>query len=128
MSASRGETRTHARFAAAALFTLLALGATGCTEPPVPVPSDDDATDIGAVVQVLDNRYDPIEVEIQVGQAVRWEFAARDKHDVVANDRSFVSELVSGGVTYTHIFDEPGDYSYLCSIHPEMVGLVTVTE
>ena len=128
MSASRGEARSRARFVAAALFTLLTLAATGCTEPPVPVPSDDDATDIGAVVQVLDNRYDPIEVEITVGQAVRWEFVARDKHDVVANDRSFVSELVSGGVTYTHIFDEPGDYSYLCSIHPEMVGLVTVTE
>jgi plastocyanin len=59
---------------------------------------------------------------------VRWEFVARDKHDVVSNDRSFVSELVYGGTTYTHIFDEAGDYSYLCSIHPEMVGLVTVTE
>jgi plastocyanin len=126
MFASRAKWVSRAAVALAA--TSLTLLATGCTEPAVPVPSDDDATDIGAVVQVLDNRYDPIEVEINVGQAVRWEFVARDKHDVVSNDRSFVSELVYGGTTYTHIFDEAGDYSYLCSIHPEMVGLVTVTE
>jgi len=128
MFGSRSATRTSIRLAGVAAATLLTLVATGCTEPPVPVPSDDNATDIGGVVQVLDNRYDPIEVEIKVGQAVRWEFVARDKHDVVANDRSFVSELVSGGTTYTHIFDEPGDFTYLCSIHPEMVGVVTVTE
>lgn len=104
----------------------LALTATGCTAPAEPVPSDDDATDIGAVVQVLDNKYEPAEVTIAPGQAVRWEFVARDKHDLISGDRSFVTELVPGGSTYTHIFDETGKYSYTCSIHPEMVGLVVV--
>ena len=105
---------------------LLTVGATGCSEPAKIVPSDDDAKDIGAVVQVLDNKYEPATVEIKVGQAVRWEFVARDKHDVISSDRSFVSELVPGGTTYTHIFTEAGDYSYTCSIHPEMVGVVSV--
>lgn len=104
----------------------LTLVATGCSEPAKIVPSDDAATDIGAVVQVLDNEYEPAQVEIKVGQAVRWEFVARDKHDVISTDRSFVSELVPGGTTYTHIFTEPGDYSYTCSIHPEMLGVVKV--
>ena len=112
----------------AAMVAALALTvlSAGCSEPAKIVPSDDDAKDIGAVVQVLDNKYEPAKVEIAVGQAVRWEFVARDKHDVVSTDRSFVSELTPGGTTYTHIFDEPGEYSYTCSIHPEMVGVVTV--
>ena len=113
-----------ALLAAAAGLSLLALA--GCSAEAEPVPSDDNAKDIGAVVQVLDNKYEPAKVEIEVGQAVRWEFVARDKHDVVSTDRSFVSELTPGGTTYTHIFDEPGEYSYTCSIHPEMVGVVTV--
>jgi len=121
-------TRSVARLALLLASASLAVTASGCSQPIVPVPSDDDATDIGAVVQVLDNRYDPIQVEIKVGQAVRWEFVARDKHDVVSNDRSFVSELVYGGTTYTHIFRTAGEYTYLCSIHPEMVGQVVVTE
>ena len=114
------------RLALAAATLTIALTAAGCSEPAKIVPSDDTATDIGAVVQVLDNKYVPAEVTISPGQAVRWEFVARDKHDVVSSDRSFVSKLVPGGNTYTHIFDEAGDYSYTCSIHPEMVGVVTV--
>lgn len=114
------------RVALAGAALTIALTAAGCSEPAKIVPSDDNATDIGAVVQVLDNKYVPAEVTISPGQAVRWEFVARDKHDVVSSDRSFVSKLVPGGNTYTHIFDEAGDYSYTCSIHPEMVGVVTV--
>lgn len=117
-----------ARFGLAATALVLALTATGCTTPAELVPSDDIAKDIGAVVQVLNNKYEPAEVTIKAGQAVRWEFVDRDKHDVVSSDRSFVSELLPAGNTYTHIFDTAGDYSYTCSIHPEMVGLVVVSE
>lgn len=93
---------------------------------PVPVPSDDDATDIGAVVRIGDNWYEPAHVTIAPGQAVRWEWTGREQHDVIAGDRSFVSELQREG-SYTHVFDEGGEYHYLCSIHPEMRGLVAVS-
>lgn len=92
---------------------------------PTPVPSDDDAEDVAVTVQVSDNKYEPAEVTVRPGQAVRWEFLGPAKHDVVADDRSFVSELVREG-SYTHIFDAAGEFPYLCSIHPEMRGLVTV--
>ena len=91
----------------------------------VPVPSDEDATDVAVTVQVTDNRFEPAEVTIKPGQAVRWEFLGTAKHDVVSDDRSFVSELKRDG-SYTHIFDEAGEFPYLCSIHAEMRGVVTV--
>lgn len=91
----------------------------------VPVPSDDDAKDVAVTVQVSDNRFEPAEVSIQPGQAVRWEFLGTAKHDVVSADRSFVSELTREG-SYTHVFGEAGEFPYLCSIHSEMRGVVTV--
>ncbi|MGO1538709.1 MAG: cupredoxin domain-containing protein [Leucobacter sp.] len=105
----------------------LVLGLAGCSPAkPDTVPSADDAS---AAVTVLayDNAYEPAEVEIQVGEAVKWEFTGNMKHDVVAEDGSFVSELVDEG-TYTVVFDEPGEYAYDCSVHPEMRGVVRVVE
>lgn len=108
--------------AAGAVTVSLAACATGTPEP---TPSDDDATDIGATVMIGDNFYEPAEVRIAPGQAVRWEWVGRELHDVVANDASFVSELVREG-TFTHTFNETGEFGYLCSTHPEMRGIVTV--
>lgn len=114
---------------------LKAIGATGllasasllvaCEGAPVPVPSDDDAKDIAVTVYVGDNFYEPNEVTVAPGQAVRWEWVGKERHDVVSKDRSFVTELQREGA-YVHIFSDAGDYPYLCSIHPEMRGTVTV--
>lgn len=98
---------------------------TGCQGAPTVVPSDDHADDVGAVVQVGDNFYEPQHVTIREGQAVRWEWVGRERHDVVSNDRSFVSELMTDG-HYVHVFSDAGAFSYYCSVHPEMRGLVTV--
>lgn len=116
---------TLAALAAAALMVGFAFALTGCAAgKPVVVPSD-DTTQPAVTVTVIDNRFEPAAVEIEAGQAVRWVFAGRDRHDVVADDGSFVSELVTEG-EYTHVFDEAGEFGYDCSIHPEMRGTVTV--
>ena len=91
---------------------------------PEPVPSDDDVKAY-ATITVVDNRFEPAEVEIAPQQAVRWVFVGPTEHDVVAEDRSFVSELLVEG-SYTHQFSEEGEYPYICSIHPEMRGVVRV--
>ncbi|WP_053385493.1 cupredoxin domain-containing protein [Leucobacter celer] len=97
----------------------------GCAPgKPEVVPSDDDVK-AAVTVRAFDNAYDPPEVEVAPGQAVRWVFEGPAEHDVVADDGSFVSELVTSG-SYTHLFTEEGDYPYLCSIHPEMKGVVRV--
>lgn len=99
----------------------------GCTvAKPEVVPSDDDVN-AQVVVRVSDNVYEPSEVNIAPGQAVRWEFVGPGEHDVVAEDGSFVSELITNG-TYTHVFESAGEFAYDCSIHPEMTGVVTVAE
>ncbi|MBO1900686.1 cupredoxin domain-containing protein [Leucobacter weissii] len=105
----------------------LLAGATGCAPAkPDPVPSDTGADPV-VTIQVIDNRFEPSTVEIEAGQAVRWVFGGQADHDVVAEDGSFVSELMRSG-EYVHVFDDPGEWAYDCSIHPEMTGTVVVSE
>lgn len=108
----------------AAVTLVSALSACSPTGKPEIVPS---ATGVEPAVTIyaIDNRYEPQEVEIEAGQAVRWVFQGAMQHDVVASDGSFVSELQSAG-EYVHVFEQPGEWDYDCSIHPEMVGTVIV--
>ena len=108
------------------LVGVLVVSLTGCTAPRKPelVPSAQGVTPV-VTVYVYDNAYEPMQVEIEVGQAVRWEFVGPGEHDVVAANGSFVSELLKVG-DYVHVFNEPGEFAYDCSIHPEMRGMVTV--
>lgn len=100
----------------------------GCARPgkPEPVPSD-DSIKAAVTVRAVDNSFEPQEIEIAPGQAVRWVFEGTMEHDVVAEDGSFVSELMRTG-SYTHMFDEVGEFAYDCSIHPEMTGVIRVKQ
>lgn len=112
-------------FAVAAAAVLAgALAACGGQGKPQTVPSDAGASPV-VTVHVIDNRYEPAQVEIGPGEAVRWVFEGTMEHDVVAEDASFVSDLMMQG-EYVHVFDAAGEYPYDCSVHPEMTGVVTV--
>lgn len=104
----------HAFGAAATIGLLGGLAACTASKPEV-TPSADDA-DPAVTVRAYDNAYDMAEVDVSEGEAVRWVFEGQSEHDVVADDASFVSELMRQG-SFTHIFDEPGSYEYDCSIH-----------
>ena len=101
----------------------LVTACSGQAKPDV-VPSA-EGVDAAVVVAVIDNRYEPALVEIEVGDAVRWEFRGSMEHDVVGADGSFVSDLTTKG-SYTYVFDTAGEFAYDCSVHPEMTGLVRV--
>ena len=123
---ARPSRRSLARGIAASLAVVALIAVTACSAPvkPEAVPSD-EGVDAAVVVMVIDNRYDPSDVEIGVGGAVRWEFQGSMEHDVVAEDGSFVSELTRTG-SYTRVFEIQGEFAYDCSIHPEMTGIVRV--
>lgn len=124
---SRGSTGPRVlRSVAAAAAAVLLLAVTACSASGKPeAVSSSAGVEAAVTVMVIDNRFEPAEVEIEAGEAVRWVFDASMEHDVVAEDASFVSELMSQG-EYVHVFDTPGEFAYDCSIHPEMTGRVIV--
>ncbi|MBA2281378.1 MAG: cupredoxin domain-containing protein [Acidimicrobiia bacterium] len=66
---------------------------------------------------------------IRVGETVTWTNEDAFVHTVVAPGDSPVGasdDLAQGG-TYAVTFDAAGTYEYVCGIHPNMRGTVTVT-
>jgi len=92
------------------------------------------AAPTGVVVPVvaLDNSFRPQALEVHVGDTVSWENRGNNDHNVLSVEGEWgveVTEFAPGAV-YTHVFTEPGEYAYYCSIHGSeqagMVGTITV--
>lgn len=79
----------------------------------------------GTEVAVVDNDFEPAALEVPVGETVTWTWKGDARHDVVGDD--FESDLQQSG-TFTHSFDEAGEYDYRCTIHGGMRGTVVVDE
>jgi plastocyanin len=81
-------------------------------------------------VLIEDFSFGPPHIQVSAGDTVTWTQGADDApHTATADDESFDSDNLSDeGDTFEFTFDEAGEFSYFCSIHPEMLGLVTVVE
>lgn len=95
------------------------------------------------VVTMTENGYVPAVIEVRPGQAVTWRNTNGSIHTVVDNlvgalnpsdvalpagAQAFASPFLITGAVYTHVFNEPGVYRYVCTQHERngMVGMVIV--
>ncbi|HEX9776310.1 MAG TPA: right-handed parallel beta-helix repeat-containing protein [Actinomycetota bacterium] len=76
-------------------------------------------------VQVRNNLYAPQQVEVAVGDTVRWT-AIDGGHTVTASDASFDSGLLTQSQTFEQTFTEDATLTYYCSVHAGMIGAVVV--
>jgi len=106
-----------AALGAALLFALVACGGNGARDAS-PVAT-------GAVV-MKDNQFQPSHIEVPARTTVTWTNASEAQHDVKFDDGPQSAVLVFGA-TYQRVFDTAGVFDYVCTIHPGMVGRVTVT-
>ncbi len=88
--------------------------------PPAPPPAGD------LVVDVVNRLFVPADVTVALGSTVTWDNIDDRAHTVTATDGSFDSGIFDVGASYSRAFDAAGVYAYLCTLHPEMVGTVTV--
>lgn len=65
-------------------------------------------------------------LQVTVGTTVEWKNNDPLPHTVTAVDKSFNSGLINPGKSYSHTFTKPGTYSYFCTPHPFMKGVVVV--
>ena len=77
-------------------------------------------------VKMVNFTYSPDPLTVPVGTTVRWVNYDDDQHNVVSDDKSFKSKLLDKNQDYSYTFAKKGTYRYICSIHPKMVGKVTV--
>jgi plastocyanin len=82
----------------------------------------------GAAVSIVDFAFDPAAVEIPVGATVTWTNTGAAPHTATASDGTFDSGQLAPGATFSHTFTAAGTFPYVCQIHPQMTGTVTVVE
>jgi len=97
---------------------------TSSAATPAPEPTE-TAPDVVAV-QVVDFAFDPPTITIPVGTTVEWTNVGPTQHNVVSKDRIWESPILEAGGTFRFTFEEPGTYAYWCTLHPTMLGSVTV--
>lgn len=101
---------------------LLAAGATACSSESAGASAGDVAV-AGTAVEVRDNDYTPSKLQVQTGQVVTWTWTGRNPHDVSFGD---IASAVQKSGTFTRTFDEAGEFSYKCRVHPGMRGTIVV--
>lgn len=68
--------------------------------------------------------FKPATTTISAGDTIRWTNLDSANHDVKGND--FNSGVMTPNAIYEFTFTQQGTYSYMCTIHPSMQGIIIV--
>lgn len=93
----------------------------GATAPPAVTPPPGNAS-----VTMAGRVFRPAAISIVAGGRVSWLNDDDRDHTVSARDGSYDSGIMRAGASYARTFAVPGTYAYLCLIHPDMTGTVSV--
>ncbi len=95
-----------------------------------PAPPGAGATSEDTVQVVMKNILNmPKEVTVELGQTVRWRNTDGFPHTATATKGAdFDSGNIESGNTYDYKPTRAGTIDYVCSIHPNQTGTITVAE
>ena len=81
-----------------------------------------------AEIDIKNFAFVPATLTVAAGTAVTWVNQDEEPHNIVdlAKPHVFRSQGIDGGDKYTFVFDKPGTYEYVCSVHPHMHGTIVV--
>lgn len=82
------------------------------------------------VVDIKLFKYGPAELVVPAGTTVSWRNKDAIEHSVTPDepDADFGSALFQQDEGYRHHFERPGTYTYHCSRHPSMTGVIRVRD
>jgi plastocyanin len=86
-----------------------------------PANADDHQANITA------SGFVPLKLTIQNGDRIVWKNNDTKAHQIVSDDGSFKSAVLTPGQSFAHIFVNPGTYSYHDGTKPTEKGTVDVT-
>lgn len=93
-----------------------------------PVTGSPQNVEATVTVRVEDDAFSPAELTITAGDTVAWHFDGDIPHGIQGiGDRAMGlnSPLFEVG-DWSYTFTSPGEYRYLCPIHPDMRGTIIV--
>jgi amicyanin len=93
---------------------------------PKPVALGASGAAVAAEVNMTAIKFAGDAVTISAGQAVRWTNHDPLEHTVTFDGAEPGSPPIPPNGSYVHRFDKPGTYTYHCTPHPFMKGVVVV--
>ncbi|HEX2166386.1 MAG TPA: cupredoxin family copper-binding protein [Longimicrobiales bacterium] len=78
------------------------------------------------VVEIRNFGFEPGTLHVAVGDTVVWTNRDVVPHTATARDDAWDSGALATGATWTYVADAVGEGSYICTIHPSMVGWIEV--
>lgn len=97
-------------------------------------PASSAATSTGpaapaaVTVNVADMKFSPADITVKAGDTVTWKFDDKAPHAVqgIGDVALGINSPIIRKGEWSHNFTTPGTYRYLCPLHPDMKGTVTV--
>jgi plastocyanin len=86
----------------------------------------DAAANEAPSIQISQFAFAPKEITVAPGTRITWTNHDETPHTVIASDGSFVSKALDTDDRFELTFTSEGDFSYFCSLHPFMTGIVHV--
>lgn len=90
------------------------------------VPAASDTAVSVSEITIASLAFDPSQVAVAPGTTVTWTNEDTVPHTVSAVDGAFDSGILDPGATFSFAFDQPGNFTYQCLVHPSMTGSVQV--
>jgi plastocyanin len=90
-------------------------------------PNKADAQTTQAVT-IADFAFSPASLTINVGDTVTWTNQDSATHTATATGGAFDTGDIVQGASASFTFDTAGTFDYICSIHPQMTGVIIVQE
>ena len=91
-------------------------------------PASSGAPQVRIVGSITDNRlimkFEPATVTVPAGTTVTWVNQDGSNHFIKFSGHD--SGRLKHHASYSHRFQQPGEYPYACAIHPSMTGTVIV--
>jgi LPXTG-motif cell wall-anchored protein len=78
-------------------------------------------------VSIQDFFFDSGQLSVAPGTTVTWVNEGQAPHTTTADDGTWDSGTLQPGEDFSFTFDQPGTYTYHCSIHPDMTASVKVS-
>ena len=114
-------------FVGLAVLGLLSGAACGSDDPKADgdKPPTSPAGPAAATIKASGTTWEPDEVTIKAGESVLWDVSGSIVHDLKGDEG--ISHKAASKYKLTHTYAKAGTYAFSCTIHPGMVGTVTVT-
>jgi plastocyanin len=103
---------------------VLALALAACAAPMLFAAAAPSARIVDIKIEKF--AYGPQEITVAPGTKVVWTNHDETPHTVTSNDKSFASKGLDTDDKFEHTFASVGDFSYICTVHPFMTGVVHV--